>query len=104
MMKQQNSTDSPANLVLDKNEQIIWSGRPDLRAVAKTTYPGKRLLWLHKYISLALVAWIAYTLWNQWQNQGVAYDWRLLLVVGITALGFFFSSIHFNNQLLSWLE
>ena len=104
MMKQQNSTDSPVNLVLNKNEKIIWSGQPDLQAVANTAYPGKRLLWLHKYISLGLVAWIAYTLWNQWQNQGGTYDWRLLLVVGITALGFFFSSIHSNSQLMRWME
>lgn len=103
-MEQQNSPDSAINLKLNKNERVIWSGRPDLQAVAKTAYRGKQSLRLHRYVSLALVAWIAYTLWNQWNNQGAAYDWRLLLVVGIAALGFFFSSNLYNRQLMRWME
>ena len=106
-MEQQNLTNSPINPALNENEKIIWSGRPDLQAVANTAYPGKRTLWLHKYISLALVCWIAYTLWTEWQGlggRGVIYDWRLLLVVGITAVGFFYSAIHANRQLMRWME
>lgn len=106
-MERQSATNSPVNPVLSENEKIIWSGRPNIRAVAKTAYPGKRRIWLHKCILLALVCWIAYTLWNQWQGSGghgSAYDWRLLLVVGITALGFFYGAIHSNRRLMRWMK
>jgi hypothetical protein len=101
-MKSQNSTDTPFNLVLEEDEKITWSGRPDMQAVVNTAYPGSRRL--NKYAALALVCWIVYALWNQAQGQGLAYDWRLLVLTGITALGFFYSAIHAKNKLMQWME
>ena len=99
------SAEAELKRVINQGERILWAGRPDVQAIVKTAHRGKKTPWLYRLISLLLVAWIGYTFWNQ-SEGGSAFDWKVLLLVGIvagtTALLMAYRSFGSGKPLIRW--